>query len=384
MASDLYYHVALKAGPVAYDLSHDLTAFTIEEEGGKPDQLIIDISDPYKIFSHALQEGVELEVDLGRVEEHALIFRGHIYRVEGDLPKDGVPKLKVIAYDASIKMGLRRRNRVHEGGMKTIVADIAGGYSDDFDMQSHSIKLENEPRFEGNGIRQQNETDLAFLRRLASAYGCELYVDPAQTKSRLHFESQAHIMSTKPIARIAYGRCAATDRLISFKPQVDVSNIELARRYSGIDYKTGAAIEQKEDEQAKGIAMDDEAFDENLATFSKAYPLKAGALSALIGVAKDNEQLQKNLRQELGGAVSEATPCFTTARDLNVRAKNRAYTSLNGMRASGTSAGNYKIHAQATLDVFGAGGRFSGIWYLSKVRHSLNAQGYQTEFECQR
>ena len=89
MAGDLYYHVALKAGPVAYDLSNDLTALTIEEEGGKPDQLTIDISDSYKVFSHALQEGVEVEVDLsarcgrasrprGRDEGH---YRRHRRRV---------------------------------------------------------------------------------------------------------------------------------------------------------------------------------------------------------------------------------------------------------------------------------------------------------------
>ena len=54
------------------------------------------------------------------------------------------------------------------------------------------------------------------------------------------------------------------------------------------------------------------------------------------------------------------------------------------MRASGTAVGNHHLHAQAAFNIADVGKRFSGIWYLSKVRHILDKEGYRTEFECQR
>ena len=66
MAGELYYRIVLRTGgTVHYDLSSDIASMTIDEEAGKPDQLTIRMNDPYKLFSHALREGVEVEVELG-------------------------------------------------------------------------------------------------------------------------------------------------------------------------------------------------------------------------------------------------------------------------------------------------------------------------------
>ena len=384
MARDLFCCVSVKVGSVAFDLSHDLTSFTIEEDSGKPDQLVINISDPYKVFGHALQEGVEIEVDLGRIDDHSVIFRGHIYRVEGDFPKDVVPSLKVIAYDSSVKMGLCKHNRQLTGTLETIINTITEDYSSYFDTNKTAIHLSAVPEFKGNGIRQQEETDLAFLLRLAQTYGCEFYVDPAEQKSVLHFESHSHIMAMDPSVIVSHGRCGAANRLLSFKADADVSNIQLPRVFSGVDFATGERVEQEMQNKEEGAKIEDTAFEENLAAFRKENPLKAVQLDSLINAAEEDSQLQNTLREELGGVQRQATPCFTTAADLGVRAANRFSTSIHGMRASGTTVGNHRIHAQATLKIADVGGRFSGTWYLSKVRHVLDNQGYQTDFECQR
>lgn len=77
-------------------------------------------------------------------------------------------------------------------------------------------------------------------------------------------------------------------------------------------------------------------------------------------------------------------PGFTTPEELQERAKNQFSTSLRGMRGSGTLPGNQRIRAQSSIGIADVGGRFSGIWYLSQVRHVLNRQGYQTEITCRR
>lgn len=86
MKNDLYYRVSVRAGHASYDLSHDLSSLTIEESGTGPDMLTIEMADPFKVFSHALQEGMLVEIDLGTVSDHSVIFRGRIFKVEGVSP----------------------------------------------------------------------------------------------------------------------------------------------------------------------------------------------------------------------------------------------------------------------------------------------------------
>ena len=111
MSGDLYYSVLVTAGCAQYDLAPDLRAFVIEEDRATPDKLTVELTDPYKVLGHALQPGMEIEVDLGTLDDHSLIFRGRIYKVEGNFQSGSLPTLKIQAYDRSMAMGLRVRNR---------------------------------------------------------------------------------------------------------------------------------------------------------------------------------------------------------------------------------------------------------------------------------
>ena len=379
MSHDLFYRVSINAEGVSYDLSQDLSSFTIEEDSTKPDQITIQVSDPFKVFSHALQEGMEVEVDLGTVEDHSMVFRGRIHKVEGDFPQEGVPTVRLLAQDRSMLMGLRRRNRSWaDVSLSDIVSQIA---EDCFDPRHIAVNLMGDPRFEGNGIRQQDETDLAFLLRLAARYGCEMFVTADEDGDTLHFEAQYHIMDVEPEVTLYHGRCGIPNRLLRFQADSDVSNVQLPRVLSGIEYESGERTEVTTASVDEVGETEDRFFDENLAEFGSRYPERAAQLGLLLSTA---EAVQQGVREELGSVEREATLAFTTQDDLRVRAENQFSTSIHGMRASGTAIGNHRIHAQVAIEIADVGGRFSGTWYLSQVRHTLNDQGYQTEFQCQR
>jgi phage protein D len=378
VASDLYYRVSITAGSASYDLSPDLSSFSIEEDEAKPDQLTVQVSDPFKVLSHAIQEGMEVEVDLGTVDDHSVVFRGRIYKTEGDFPQQGVPTLKLIAYDKSQQMGLRKRNRRWtDMPLSQIVTEVGGEYFD------HHVEtnLRGDPSFNGNGIRQQDETDLAFLLRLASTYGCEMFVIAGEDDDTLHFESQHSIMSADPEITLYYGRCGVPNRLISFQASGDVSDIQLPRVFAGIDYETGELAEVTTASVEEVGTTEDPFLDENLTEFRERYPERADQLEGLLSAAGE---IQDGLREELGSKEREATPGFSTQEDLDVRAENQFSTSLHGMRGSGTASGNHRLRAQTNVGIADVGGRFSGTWYLSQVRHILNNQGYTIELECQR
>ncbi len=381
MAADLYCRVTIRADSAEYDLSQDLSSFTVEEASGKPDALTINLSDPYKVFSHALQEGMTVEVDMGTVEEHSLLFRGRIYKVDGDFPRDSVPTLRLLAHDASMAMGLRKRNRPWtDMSLSDIVSEIAGDY---FDPPNIAINLrgEGDLRFEGNGIRQQEKTDLDFLNHLARRYGCEMYVVPGDDGDTLSFESQYHIMTADPEVTIYHGRCNTPNRLLSFQASTNVSNIRLPRVITGMDYENGEATEASTSTVEAVGTMDDSFTDENMTALHEHNPEQAQRLEGLISAAG---AVQEALREELGSVERQAWPTFLTEAELSIIAENQFSTSIHGMRGNASTYGNQRIHAQSVIDIADVGGRFSGIWYLSQVRHTLDAQGYLTDFECQR
>lgn len=381
MAADLYFQVTSRAGSQEVDLSEHVSSLTVEEASGKPDALTLDVADPDKVLGHAVQEGMTVEVDLGTVEEHSLVFRGRIYKVEGAFPRDDVPSLRATAYDASMAMGLKKRNRPWTDMKLSDIANaVAGDY---FDPASVSVEIEKEGdlAFTGNGIRQQERTDLDFLNYLAKRYGCEVYVVPEVMGDKLVFTSQYHIMTSDAEVTLYHGRSGAANRLLSFEASTNVGAIQLPRVVSGMGYEGGEATEATTSTIVEVGQMEDGFADENLSASRQRNPDRADRLEKLIDAAPS---VREALQDELGTVDRQGTATFLTEEETQAIAANQFSASIHGMHGSGSTDGNPRIHARAVIDIEDVGGRFSGIWYVSEVRHTLDAQGYQTEFECQR
>lgn len=380
MPQELYYNISVGLTGISYDLSQDISNLTISEESGKPDQLSCEVSDRYKTFSHALQVGMDIEVDIGTVDDHSLIFKGRIYKVEAEFPQDGIPNLRILAHDGSMAMGLRKYNRRwRDKTLSQIVEDIGKEY---FGMLGVAVDVEGDPAFAGNGIRQVEETDLAFLLRLGRTYACELYVEIDDLGlETLNFKSEKAIMTGEPIMTVYHGRCGVDNRLLSFNANSDIASIQLPRQLIGMDFDSGTATEMVSGEVDEVGETEDQFRDENLAAMSEHNPLQAVNLTGLLTAA---DSAQDEVRAALGETRREAVPTLTTPEELQERSSNQFSTLIHGMQASGTMNGNQHLHAQIAIDIADVGGQFSGIWYLSKVKHTLNQQGYQTEFECQR
>lgn len=379
MKDELYYRVSVKAGSAEYDLSRDISSLMVEESGAGPDMLIMELSDPFKVLSHALQEGMQVETDLGTVGDHSVVFRGRITKAEGCFPCRGVPTLRLLAYDRSLDMGLCKRNRIWtETTLEDIIREIATKY---FNSRDITINMHGNPRYAGNGIRQDEETDLAFLLRLASAYSCEMYVETGENADKLFIRAQSSIMTSAPKVVLSYGRPGAENCLLDFEATVNVGDIQLPQVFAGMDFETGLPIEQNSTKVEDVGTRSDGFADENLAEFGRRYPERLLALRDLLAAAP---LVQQQLRKKLGTEERETTTGFATEEDLGIRSLNRFSTSIYGMQGSGRTEGNHRIHAQCAVEICDVGGRFSGTWYLSRVRHVLDREGYKTEFQCSR
>src|SRR5262245_12945527 len=142
MPGDLFYRVTISAAGADYDLSSDLTSLSIEEDEARPAQLVVNLSDPYKVFGHALQEGMDVEVELGWVDDHSLVFRGRIHQVDAGFPSAGVPALTLRAHDNSMRLGLRRRNRPWTD---TTLSGVVGSIADEHGFLRSDVRLVGDP-----------------------------------------------------------------------------------------------------------------------------------------------------------------------------------------------------------------------------------------------
>ncbi len=378
MSVDLFYRVQVVAGGADYDLSGDLESLTIEEDERKPSLLVVTLSDYYKVLGHALQEGMEVEVELGTVDDHSLVFRGRIHQVDASFPQDGVPVVRIRAHDNSMRMGLRRRNRPWTDITPSGIADRI---AEEHGFLRRNVRLLGDPQLEGNGIRQRDETDLAFLRRLAANFGAQVHVVAKDADDEFTFLAQREIMTSDPEVTLHHGRCGVDHRLLTFEARADVAQVQLPRAFSGVDYDRGEAVEVLQAPVEEVGDTEDLYFDENMTAFRARDPGRAGALQALLGAAPS---VRRTVIQELGEVERVKVPTFTSAEDLRTRSQNQFSTSIHGMRASGTTGGNHALRAQTNVRIEDVGGRFSGIWFLTQVRHVLDEQGYRTEFECRR
>jgi len=76
--SDLFYQVVVTAGMVSHDLSSAISSLVLEEHHRLPATLSLELADPFKIYGHALREGMDVELDLGTIDDHSTMFVGRI------------------------------------------------------------------------------------------------------------------------------------------------------------------------------------------------------------------------------------------------------------------------------------------------------------------
>ena len=188
-------------------------------------------------------------------------------------------------------------------------------------------------------------------------------------------------MSADPELTLYYGRCGVENRLLSFSANSDITNIQLERQLGGMDFDLGEATEMTNSGTDDVGSTEDQFLDENLAAMATEQPLQTADIAPLMAVSSMASQ---ELEQYTGTTNREAIPTFTSASELQAISQNQFSTRVHGMQGNGTLIGNHRVHAQSNIDIADVGGQFSGIWYLSQVRHVIDKQGYKTEFECQR
>lgn len=357
------------------DISPWVNSVTVVEDDKQADNLTISIQDPRMIYSDGLLEGCSVEVDMGYAEpdQHALMMRAIITKVEQTYPENGVPTLTLKGEDKSILMGLEEKKKVWRGMTVTqIVKKIAQPYFKD----KVRAELSPDPTINSKPISQDGKTDLALLQELAEQYHAKCFVELDENGEEvLYFMPERRIvMLRRPDKLVLRYRTGADSNLISFSPAFDSSYIDRLKEITDVD-SNGNTVESQEKPPAEIVIW--ELNDVLLAQASARDKEKIKKLYAA-GIQKKKE-LQAKL------AARRPTTGRVIADQADAESRNDSLEARQlGMTASGSTFGNIWLRAKSNVVVKGPNERFSGEWYVSTVTHKIDSGAFKSDFKCVR
>lgn len=279
--------------------------------------------------------GTSVEIAMGYRDHERLpvLLTGMISEISTNFNESGSPELTVSGYDHSFPMMLGKRS---QSWSKRKDSDVVAALANEHNLET-DIETTKEERPQ---IEQNQESDLEFLKKLATRNHYEFYVDP---KKRLRFGTPRD--RGTGVVQLNYGQ-----GLLSFKPEAN-----LAAQITEV-HVYGWNKERKEAYVGKAVA---------------------GEESGRTGKGTSGGEL---VRKAIGKpAILELRqPVFSAAE-----AKRRAEAVLND-HAKKYLTGDAECIGLPTLlpdrnVTFGnLGEKFSRTYYIQQTVHKVDTSGYRT------
>ncbi|WP_330231183.1 phage baseplate assembly protein V [Nocardia sp. NBC_00508] len=321
LAADVMRHLI----SVRYDNSTELADMVT---------IVLDNANNRFTDSPLFELGKNVEIHLGYGNRTFPMMLGEIAAIEPDFPHTGPPTITIVAYDRS----LRLRHDIPDRPAFRFVNDSA--VAAQIALEAGLIPIVDPSPFT-HTVLPQTTTDMALLKRRAADNFFDVYV----WWDKLFFRYPRPQIEA---VELEWGR-----NLTSFSPRVGnakLAGIQVVRGYN--------------EELAQSIVgmMSTAALDLD----SIVERLGSNALSALTSLGR---------RVLRGRPVKSPVDAFALAKAL-------LQQLLDGMyEAHGSCIGLPQLRANTFVSVRGVGKRFSGMYRLSKVTHTLDRRGYRTEFE---
>jgi len=364
-----YYSVVIEG----QDITPWVSSVQVVEDDRLADNVTVTVNDPRMIYADALMEGCVAEIDLGYNEpdEHALLVRATVTKVELSYPENGVPQLKLKGEDKSIEMGLLEKKK---NWTKTTVNNVVKAIAQPYHFADVVANLQPDPKV----IRENQDakTDLAFLQDLAKKYQAKCFVELNEDdKEVLYFIPDRRILHLKRADKLVLRyRQGVGSNLMSFSPAFDASFIDRVKEVHDID-EGGQQVNTPQPPPT-------EVFIWQLAPdlSSRANRADLGRIDALYQVGV---QARKKLQQELARPKPRTGAVAGNQQQLDDRAGALESRRL-GMSASGTTVGSIWLRAKCNVSIAGVHERFVGDWYITSVTHTIDTSGYKTDFKAVR
>jgi uncharacterized protein len=301
--------------------------------------------------SEIFEVGNRVHIRMGYADNMRFMASGIIQTLTPKFPESGPPTLGIIGTDPMLKL----RGRFPTGSDVKKFVDmtdwqIAQVIAKRNKLQSHVT--EQGPQYPL--VMQANQDDLTFLMWRAKRidFDCFIRIDPDDGRETLHFVAQANARGIRPTRTYVFEWGKS---LINFNPVFNigqqVSRITVRGWLPGtkeaISYTAGPDDLPRSDNRG----------------------------------ASGPELVEKRLGDKEEVVVTQAVASMQEARELAMSLlRERAYLAMTG---TGQVIGLPDLRPDDFVELQGLGTRFSGVYHVTKVEHSLGSSGYLTQFSVQ-
>lgn len=292
--------------------------------------------------SSLFDEGSEIAIELGYVNQLDFAFLGEITAVSASFPATGIPELQVRGFSHYHRLQRKRRTKPFESSR---ASEIAMEIARDLGFEARVDKTDAEHRH----TLSEDETYEQILKAKARPLGYEVVVK----NKILYFQKPRYLVSPSQDHTLEWGK-----DLESFNPAIAT-------------YSMPTEVIVRASQTSGG-----------------------GGKAALVGKAKAGEERVK-MGEKTGSEIAKTifgdNPVKLTENAVTDQKEARDIAlahletqSLDFITARATSIGNPALTARQVVKIKGAGKRYSGNYYVTSVTHTLDARGFLTSFELKR
>jgi hypothetical protein len=352
------------------ELTDLVVRLRVDESDARADRARILFGDSLLVLCDVLHEGQAIEIELGRADEHAVVFRGLATSVTATFPPAGAPTVELVAHDRLILLSMEARTRVWSN---TSVSAIVKEVARDHQLQTGTVAPGDDASFaQHTPLAQVAETDLALLERLGAAHDAKLFVEHGERDDTLSFVSTATLAAAEPIEQ----SLAHNSTLGDFRASFDAWAAEPAEAVVSTDPGTG-------DRVADRLALLTDTGADWSPDATRIARLGAGRdrvtrLLAASAGARSRVQQSRRVPPRLAGVPARASGDRSGITGDRLRPR--------GQSGQGRAGGSIWLRPRARVRIQGYGGRWSGVWTLATVRHEVDlaTRRYTTSFTCVR
>lgn len=273
-----------------------------------------------------------------------LLIDGYITHVDVGIGQQGDSYVEVSGMDATAVMDLEEKQRAWPSSADHEIAQEI--FSRSYGL-SHEVEDTRFRREETTSTTMQTETDIRFLRRLAHRNGFECFVRGGTG----FFRSPDLQGAPQPPLAIEFGGLTTLNTL----------------RVS-LDGTAASLVEMRRVDPAAKIV------EHRTRAGSPRRPLGRRSLAALrsnlpVGRAFVRRQAAAS-PTDMDGRLREAYQPASGFVRIEGEIDSRVYRSV--------------LRARRLVTIKGVGSTFSGLYYVTKVRHTFTVEGYSQQFEAER
>ena len=318
----------------------DSFTFTVREHNPKPERFAS--GEMTWLDSHTFDELNKIQVEVGYQGNRAIKLKGKIKGMNATFPESGAPTLTVRGLSDYDELFHDTRLKPFEDKTDS---EIAGELARNLDLR---------PDVENTQVKHklvscEGQTFATILLERAKRLNFEVAIK----FDKLVFRRPTYLTDRNPKLTLTWGR-----DLRSFTPNVSTS-------------KMVTRVEVRNTQTARGGPKEALA---GSATASQIPPV-LGTKSGLAQSEKRYGSHRLLLPEQRLGSQAEATS--VPRAELERRA-------LEYVTGHGSCIGKPELTSRTVVKLVGLGKRFSGSYYVTSTTHTIDANGYRTEFDAKR